>query len=205
MKNKPNPALKITVLFMFVIAAGFIVFQTLYHEAPTVPPLEIDRTGLTNQNGQLFVFGQTNAFTGVMTESYPDGSPKSRSDIADGRLHGKSEGFYTDGQRQIEEHFVLGMSEGIRTRWSTNGVKQSEGQIVQGEFHGDYRKWHANGQVAEFIHFEEGEPHGTAKSWHPSGFLKSRVEMDRGETVKQETWNDGEKREPAPSDLVPEN
>lgn len=192
MKKNAHQTKKATVLFLLVITAGFIVFQILNYETPIVPPLEIDRTGLTNQNGQLFVLGQTNTFSGVMTESYPDGSQKSRSDIENGRMHGKSEGFYPDGQRQIQEHFNLGISEGVRTRWSTNGVKQSEGQIVQGEFHGEYRKWHDNGQSAEFILFEEGEPHGTAKSWYPSGFLKSRVEMDHGEIKKQETWNDGE-------------
>lgn len=195
MDSKSNLIQRALVFFGAVIVIGFVVFQTLRREVPDLPPLGIDRSGLTNSNGQLFVLGETNAFTGVMTETYPDGAQKSRSEIVQGQLHGKSEGFYPNGQRQIEEHFNLGISEGIRTRWLTNGVMQSEGKIVQGEFHGEYRKWHENGQLAEFIHFENGTPHGIAKAWFPSGFLKSQVEMDRGETKKQETWDDGEKLE----------
>jgi len=195
MKIQPNSALRTAAIIMLVIGAGFIVFQIYRSNPPDVVLQEFDLAELTNQNDRLYVIGQTNAFTGVMTESYPDGSVKSKSEIADGRMHGKSEGFFLNGQKQIEEYFKLGVSDGIRTHWDTNGIKESEGRIVHGEFDGEYRKWHTNGQIAEQIFFEKGKPHGVAKSWYPSGFLKSRVEMEVGETKQRETWNDTEKRD----------
>lgn len=195
MKIQSNSALRTAAIIMLVIGAGFIVFRIFRSNSPDVVLQEFDLAELTNQNDRLYVIGQTNTFTGIMTEHYPGGSVKSKSEMADGQMHGKSEGFFQNGQKQIEEYFKLGVSDGIRTRWNTNGIKESEGRIVRGAFDGEYRTWHTNGQTAEQIFFEKGKPHGVAKSWYPSGFLKSRVEMELGETKQRETWNDGEKRD----------
>jgi antitoxin component YwqK of YwqJK toxin-antitoxin module len=199
MKNlKPITAAAIVVMLL-AVAGAFIRLQVSRPSAPPPPLPEIDRAGLTNRDNRLYRIDTTNLFTGIMTESYPEGSVKSRSEVRGGQLNGRSEGFYPNGQRQVEEFFKTGVSDGVRTRWETNGIRESAGQIVEGQFHGEYRQWHTNGQIAKRIFFNEGKPHGVAKSWFPSGFLMSRVEMDHGETKTSESWKDGEEKDPAAS------
>ena len=67
---------------------------------------------LTMVEGRLVRSGETNAFTGWMTETYTNSTLKSRSAISNGLMHGVSEGWYTNGQIQVREHFVEGVSHG---------------------------------------------------------------------------------------------
>ena len=203
MNNLKKISAAAIVMLLLAGVGAFIRFQASRPSAPPPPLPEIDRAGLTNRDNRLYRIESTNLFTGIMTEHYSEGALKSRSEVRDGQLNGRSEGFFPNGLRQVEEFFKAGVSDGVRTRWETNGVRQSAGQIVDGQFHGEYRQWHTNGQIAKRIFFDQGKPHGVAKSWFPSGFLMSSVEMDHGETKTSESWKDGEKKDeeqPLPGD-----
>jgi hypothetical protein len=100
----------------------------------TVSPVEVPRSDLVLRDGRLYRTSGSNAFTGVMIERYDSGLLKSRSTVLDGRLQGVSEGWHTNGQLQVIEHFQAGVSDGPRIKYYPSGRKQSEGRIMAGQF-----------------------------------------------------------------------
>ena len=164
-------------------------------QSTAVAPVAVARTNLVLVAGRLCLSGQTNAFNGLMLEHSYGGILRSRSAVTNGLLHGLSEGWHTNGQLQVTEHFKEGTSHGVRTKWHPNGKKLSEGGIVDGKFNGTFRRWSESGSLAEQIEFASGQPHGLSLAWYPSGFLKARATMDQGKVVEQKLWKDGESKD----------
>lgn len=155
-------------------------------------PLEVLSTDLQLRDGRLYHGGQTRPFTGVMIDRHAGNILKSRSEIRDGRLHGLSEGWHTNGQLQVRESFKKGLSHGLRIKWSEQGVKLAESSIVEGKLDGPFRRWHENGALAEEVTMNAGEPDGLARAFYPSGFLKTEARLKNGKIVEQKSWADGE-------------
>jgi len=149
--------------------------------APTLP--ELTRQELVLTNGLNFRRGDTNPFTGFLTEHYASGGLRSRSAISNGLLHGLSQGWRTNGQLQVEEHFATGVSHGLRTRWFADGTKESEATIERGVIVGMFRKWHTNGVLAQEIMMSNGVPHGLSRAFTPDGALRTEARLSNGVVV----------------------
>ena len=169
---------------------GFLVLCGFWFSPAKVP--EAPRAELVLQQGRLFRPGQTAPFTGLMTELYPSGAKKSRSMIVNGLLHGISEGWHTNGQLAVREHFQKSVSHGLRTKWFAGGSKMSEANVVHGQLQGTFRRWHENGVLAELIEMRNGNVEGLSRAYYPSGFLKAQARMQDGRLVEQRFWPDGE-------------
>jgi antitoxin component YwqK of YwqJK toxin-antitoxin module len=187
------------VFFAVILASvlGVTLFLATRHRPlPTVPLREVHRKNLELRPEGWRVPGQTKGFTGFLLDTYDDGTLKSRSAISNGLLHGVSQGWYTNAQQQVEEHFVAGTSHGLRTKWHPNGQKLSEVNIVAGKLQGTFLSWHDNGAPAEEVELTDGKPDGLSRAYFPSGFLKSQVTLRDGKVVDQQFYKD-EYREPA--------
>ena len=181
--------------------SGGVTFLATRGRPPASKPLpEAHRRGLELRDGKWHVPGQANGFTGLLLDTYDDGTVKSRSAVSNGVLNGLSEGWHTNGQQQVEEYFVAGISQGLRTKWHSNGQKLSEVNIMAGKLEGTFRSWHENGEPAEEVWLKDGLPTGRSKACCPSGFLKSQVTLRNGLVVTQKFWSDGEYKEPLLSD-----
>lgn len=207
--SKVPPQSRSLIWFLGLVVLGGIAGLVFYAQrAPTPPPAppepaKVDISELIRIDGRLVLRGNTNqAFTGWMTEQYPDGTPKSRSELSNGVLNGTSEGFHTNGVLQIREHFAAGIGDGPVQKWHPDGSQLSEGTAQNGQLEGLFRRWHTNGVLAEEIMLQAGQPHGPSRAWFPSGSLKAEVELENGKVVRQTFWNDGEKP-PAPSEGTP--
>jgi antitoxin component YwqK of YwqJK toxin-antitoxin module len=185
---------------LFGIALAAFVWWAVRSGDSTPALRSVPHDLLVRRDGLFFEADGTNRFTGFVTENHPSGEPKSRSAVADGRLHGLSEGWHTNGVRQIEEHFAAGLSHGLRTKWHPNGQKASEAPVVSGEIEGVFRRWHENGALAEEITLVRNVPNGPARSWHPDGSLKATATMKDGQIVQQKFYAEGE--QPAGQDLA---
>lgn len=157
-----------------------------------IESVEVSRTQLVQRDGTWYRQGDTTPFTGVMIETYETGERKTRSEIAEGRLEGLSESWFTNGQRQRLEHFRAGISHGLRTKWHPNGSKLSEVQIVQGKLEGTFRRWHENGSLHQEIQLVNGKAEGVSRAYYPSGFLSAEARLHDGELLSQTFWKDGE-------------
>src|SRR5262245_22096870 len=180
-----------------LFVTGLILFlATHQRRLPTPPVLEVHRKNLELRADGWHAPGEARGFTGYLLDTYADGELKSRSAVCNGLLHGLSQGWHTNGQQQVEEHFVAGTSHGLRTKWHANGQKLSEVNIVNGKLQGTFRSWHENGEPSEEVEFKDGQPNGVSKSYFASGFLKSKVTLRNGKVVEQQFWTDGQYREP---------
>ena len=202
---KPSTPPRVLWALVLLLGAGLVGFLAVRKlSTPSnlsdVSPPETHRTNLLFQTGRWQLPGATNGFTGLLLDTYEDGARKSLSMVSNGLLHGRSVGWHTNGQQQVEEHFVAGTSHGLRAKWHPNGQKLSEVNIVNGQLQGTFRSWHENGEPAEIVELKDGQPEGLSKSYFPSGFLKSQVTLRNGKVVEQNFWRDGENREAVTSD-----
>ncbi len=185
---------------LFIAAAVAVIATWLFWpRTADVPvrrsqPEETLLSSLNRRDARLYIGNDPNPFSGLAVEHYHNGSVKSRSVVAGGLLHGLSEGWHTNGQKQVSEHFIRGVSHGQRTKWYTDGQMQSQAHIANGQLQGTFRRWHSNGTLAEEVQFEHGKPHGSAHAYYPSGFLKRSVTMEHGVIVRQNSYSDGERQ-----------
>jgi len=161
---------------------------------------EVLRQNLALRDGRWYRTGETNPFTGLMADYYPNGAPLFRSAVSNGLLNGISEGWYTNGQVQIRETYKDSVADGLREKWYENGQRKSEAMIAQGKLEGAFRSWHENGRVAEKIELVQGQPEGEAWAFYSSGFAKARTEVRAGQILVQKSWEDGQYRPPGAQD-----
>src|SRR5262245_50781106 len=96
---------------VLVSILGVTLFLAIRYRAPRRPPLpEVHRTKLELRAEGWYAPGEARGFTGFLLDTYGDGALKSRSAVSNGLLHGLSQGWYTNGQQQVEEHFLAGTS-----------------------------------------------------------------------------------------------
>jgi antitoxin component YwqK of YwqJK toxin-antitoxin module len=189
----PAAARNRVLLLLGALAVGMAAVAWWASSRPPASLPEKPLAELIKVEGRFVLRNETNQpFTGWVTERYASGGLRSRTAVADGRLHGVSEGWHTNGVRQVEEHFEGGVSEGLVRKWHANGAKLSEGTARAGKFEGKFRRWHENGQLAEELVLRTGQPEGVARSWFPSGSLKAEVTLKSGQVLTQKFWQDGE-------------
>jgi len=131
---------------------------------------------------------ETNAFTGVMVDFYPDGTLQSRTAVSNGVLNGLSEGWWTNGVLAVRETFTAGRSEGVRTKWDMSGNRIAETDIRQGRIEGLHREWHTNGQPSVEVTMVAGLPHGVSRKWTLDGKLAGQWILSNG-VVQQAMTN----------------
>jgi antitoxin component YwqK of YwqJK toxin-antitoxin module len=149
-----------------------------------VPAEQVSRNQLVLQQGRLMKISQTNAFTGLMVEFYPDGTLQSRSAVSNGLLHGVSEGWHTNGVLAITEVFVSGKSHGTRTKWDAASNRIAETDIREGEIEGLHREWHTNGKPSMEVTMARGKAQGVARKWSLEGELAGQWVMSNGVVIQ---------------------
>jgi hypothetical protein len=185
------------LLAALVVLVLFIVLGPRHSATkPGAGPIEVPRANLELRDSRLYRVGETIPFSGLMVDFYESGALKSRSAVTNGLLQGLSQGWHTNGQLQVTEHFQEGVSHGVRAKWYESGARKSEGLIVEGQFHGTWRRWHENGALAEQIESDHGNPHGTSLAYYPSGQIKARATFQNGKMVEQKFWKDQNPSEP---------
>jgi len=79
--------------------------------------------------------------------------------------HGRSIGWYTNGQIRWEENYVNGQRHGKSLWWYDNGQKYVELGYCQGQRHGKNIMWHTNGQKEWEVDYRNGKAHGKYILW----------------------------------------
>jgi len=162
------------------------------HPKPPARLVEVLRRELILRDGLWYRNSATNAFTGVIVESYTNGMQLSRAAVSNGLLNGWSETWYTNGQMQMREGYKDGVSDGLREKWYPNGQEMSQAVIVHGKVTGLFQRWHDNGQLAEKIQMKDGQPDGVAWAYYPSGFVQAEITEQDGRQLNRRLWKDGE-------------
>ena len=169
------------------LAAAVLTVIVKPWQRELVPAEQVSRNQLVLQQGRLMKTSQTNAFTGLMVEFYPDGTLQSRSAVSNGLLHGVSEGWHTNGVLAITEVFVSGKSHGTRTKWDASSNRIAETTISAGQIHGSHREWYTNGQPALEMSMVNGKAQGLARKWNPDASIAGQWVLSNGVVVQSMT------------------
>ena len=175
------------LLVLGFLAGTILIFLLKPSKRDTVPPEQVSRNQLVLQQGRLMKTSQTNAFTGLMVEFYPDGTLQSRSVVSNGLLHGVSEGWHTNGVLAITEVFVDGKSHGTRIKWDAASNRIAETTISAGQIHGSHREWYTNGQPALEMSMVDGKAQGLARKWNLDASLAGQWVLSNGVVVQAMT------------------
>ena len=175
------------LLVLGFLAGTILIFLLRPLKRDSVPPEQVSRNQLVLQQGRLMKTSQTNAFTGLMVEFYPDGTLQSRSVVSNGLLHGVSEGWHTNGVLAVTEVFVDGKSHGTRIKWDAASNRIAETTISAGQIHGSHREWYTNGQPALKMSMVDGKAQGLAQKWNPDASLAGQWVLSNGVVVQAVT------------------
>lgn len=197
-RSHPTRSFWLAGLLVLGLGVAGLIFLAPKFRKSAPPPREVSLQALVNKAGRVYLQGTTDPFTGVIVEHWANGGSKSRSTVSNGWLEGASEGWHTNGQRQVQERFHIGVSQGLRTKWFANGQKESEGMIVEGKHHGLFRRWNPDGSLAEEIEMNHGNPNGLSRAFYPSGFVKAEARLREGQVVERKFWKDGEQKTQTP-------
>ena len=199
--NDPSPApgrfRRRVVIYVALACAVCATFVWIAPKGPMpVPQNEASPRSLLLREGRWYRQGGVEPFTGILADYYPNGTRKSRSVVSNGFLEGISEGWHTNGQKQLTEFFHAGASHGLRTKWYPSGQKLSESTVVHGKLEGIFSRYYEDGQLAESITLKDGLPDGPSCSYYPSGCLKAEAQLTAGKVIAQKFWNDHEHTSP---------
>lgn len=126
-----------------------------------------------------------NAKLEVKEAKWPNGNPQSRLEgyvNSEGQFvaHGVEIGWYDNGQKKYERHFVEGKLVGLRTTWFDDGRVRAIGTYVEGKPHGTWTEWFTNGNKSQEISYDHGAQHGLYVEWHFTGNKRREVNYVRG-------------------------
>jgi antitoxin component YwqK of YwqJK toxin-antitoxin module len=175
-----------------LVALGMAVWLAFPRRAKPAPVMTVAHHDLVLRDGRWYRQTESNAFTGIMLDVYPNGATLAHSAISNGVANGLSETWYTNGQLQMRENFRDGVSDGFRQKWYENGAKMSEANIVDGKITGLFQSWYENGRPKERIEMKAGNPDGVAWAFYPSGFTSAETSLQEGKVLNRKTWKDGE-------------
>ena len=180
--NRPVVVVGILFLVLVSLVVGLRRWQTPGLVESGVETVGRDR--LVLREGRWMKTDETNAFTGMMVEFYPDGTMQSRSAVSNGLLHGLSEGWWTNAVLAVREMFREGRSHGLRTKWDEIGNRIAETDIRAGEIEGLHREWHTNGKPSLEVTMARGKAHGLARKWSLEGQLAGQWVLSNGAVIQ---------------------
>ena len=182
-----------TILMVCAASAALIFWPRPKQPSRDARPLpEASPGALSSREGRWYS-QSGEPFTGILADYYANGARKSLSTVSNGFLEGLSEGWHTNGQKQIQEFYRAGVSHGVRTKWYDTGAKLSETTVIQGKLEGVFNRYYEDGRLAESITLKDGVPNGPSCAYYPSGFLKAEARLESGKLLDQKFWNDGER------------
>ena len=97
-----------------------------------------------------------------------------RNNYKDGKLHGLSEGFFSEDQLSSRQNYKDGQLHGLsEIYWYPNyanlWIKEN---YKDGKLHGLYEEYYENGRLKERKNYKDGEYHGPWEEYHKNGRIK---------------------------------
>jgi len=112
------------------------------------------------RNGLVYLPNETTPFTGVFVGWYENGTKRAESHYIDGKENGLSTLWHRNGQKKSERNYKDGKEDGTHTWWHWNGQKKSEGNYKDGKKDGTHTSWYDNGQKSSEGNYKDGKKVG---------------------------------------------
>jgi antitoxin component YwqK of YwqJK toxin-antitoxin module len=119
-------------------------------------------------------------FSGVLVENFPNGQVKSKTEYRQGKKHGAEWMWYEDGKLYWERSYENGEKHGAHRGWWPNGRQKFLYRFENGTYEGEVLEWYDNGQLFRRLHYVKGEEAGEQKAWRENGKLYVNYVMKNG-------------------------
>ena len=106
---------------------------------------------------QLIALSKTSKALGEAYAQYIEQETINNCEYVNGILHGKSKGWYENGQSWWEDDYMNGKQHGKSKGWYPNGQLWWEHDYVDGKLHGKSIGWHANAELMCEEDYVDGE------------------------------------------------
>lgn len=145
----------------YTLFLGFLLFSLL-----TTSQDIKQKDGLYYINGDLF--------SGIFTQTDGSGQITAKLNIKNGKFHGKSEYYFTDGSIIEIRTFRNGDKHGTWLQYNENGALVSLAKYRRDKKHGNWKIWDDAGQLRYSLNYKNGEKSGVWEMWDENGVSISK-------------------------------
>lgn len=132
---------------------------------------------LQNANGTWLWKGSK--FIGYIIEK-SDSMLTAKLPVIDGKANGISYGWYKNGKKKSEQHFLNGNREGTDKGWHENGQLAFENFFVNDKYEGEQRAYYPNGHLFQVLNYKNGYEEGKQKTWSDDGRVINNFTVKNG-------------------------
>ena len=156
--------------------SGSLATETFYKNGAKYGPLtEYHNNQMTSR--RYYVDGKLN---GRLELWYSNGQRCELSRYKNDKLHGISQIWKPDGQLIKRCHYRDGMKHGLEEQWNDDGIL-----IIQTHYENDLqegydRRWYDNGQLMSETFYQGHRVHGLARQWYRNGILRDSADFIYG-------------------------
>lgn len=130
--------------------------------------------GVVELNGELF--------SGYTLSYYDEDQSKVKTQkgYLEGKRHGLTKAWYSDGQLKQEVHYADNKMHGSKIAWWPDGSLQSQYQMLMGVPHGELLEWYESGELFRKRNFVHGKEEGLQQAFRKNGKLYVNYESKDG-------------------------
>ena len=88
--------------------------------------------------------------------------------------------WYPNGQLVESRIYIDGNKEGFHQGWWENGAKKFEYHFLNAEHDGELKEWMETGQPYRFFHYIKGYEEGSQKMWWSNGSIRANYVIKNG-------------------------
>ncbi|MBL7978673.1 MAG: toxin-antitoxin system YwqK family antitoxin [Bacteroidetes Order II. Incertae sedis bacterium] len=136
-----------------------------------------------SKDGIELTFYEGLPVTGVVTEKYQNGKPKSWQELKDGVTNGLWQEWYENGQLKFNAYWMNGKGHGLWEYYHQNGVLRQEEFYNMDIPVGIFRVFYTNGQLKSKSSWLNGKKHGSWTFYSENGILSRTEQYEDGKLL----------------------
>lgn len=135
-------------------------------QIPNTTILE-DDTSLKLQNGIYYYGGKS--YSGFIKDVYETDTLKSIGSYFQGKLHGLTKTFFTNGKLETKRNYRNGIGYGQHLGYWKNGNKKFDFMYFNDKREGLQKQWYESGSPYCELSFTDDQENGMQKAWRENG------------------------------------
>jgi antitoxin component YwqK of YwqJK toxin-antitoxin module len=132
---------------------------------------------LHNANGTWMYKGSK--FNGYIIEK-SNSTLTAKLPVIDGKTNGIAYGWYKNGSKKSEQHFLNGDREGTDKSWHENGRLAFKNFFQNDKYEGVQKAYYPSGHRFQILNYKNGYEEGRQKSWSDDGRVINNFTVKKG-------------------------
>lgn len=119
-------------------------------------------------------------YNGFVIDTLKTGDTATFAGYLNGLEQGISKKWYSNNQIAEIRFYHEGKKVGIHSGYWENGNRKFEYHFVKGEHHGIAKDWYENGQAYKVFNYKMGYENGSQKAWWENGLIRANYVVKNG-------------------------